>query len=150
MMFNNISGGAPSVGSWLMGTGAGATGGTFQIGFANTTYALNIMTSGNIGIGTTTPSYQLQLSTDSAAKPSSSTWTVVSDLRLKENITQANLETCYNNVKNLELKKYTWKENVYTNEQVPDRSMLGWIAQDVKEILPKACLLYTSPSPRDS
>lgn len=38
---------------------------------------------GNVGIGTTTPSYQLQLSTDSAAKPSTNTWTIASDARLK-------------------------------------------------------------------
>jgi hypothetical protein len=42
---------------------------------------------GNVGIGTTSPSYQLQLSTDSAAKPTSALWTIASDLRIKENIT---------------------------------------------------------------
>ena len=41
---------------------------------------------GNVGIGTTAPTYQLELSTDSAAKPTSNAWTVVSDARLKENI----------------------------------------------------------------
>jgi hypothetical protein len=41
---------------------------------------------GNVGVGTTAPSYQLQLSTDSAAKPSTSTWTVASDHRLKQNV----------------------------------------------------------------
>jgi hypothetical protein len=39
--------------------------------------------SGNVGIGTTGPSYQLQLSTDSAAKPSTNTWTIASDARIK-------------------------------------------------------------------
>ena len=38
---------------------------------------------GNIGIGTATPGYQLTLSTDSAAKPSTNTWTIASDARLK-------------------------------------------------------------------
>jgi hypothetical protein len=42
---------------------------------------------GNVGIGTTSPSYQLQLSTDSAAKPTSALWTIASDSRIKENIT---------------------------------------------------------------
>jgi hypothetical protein len=138
MMFNNIAGGAPSVGSWLVGTGAGSTGGTFQIGFANTSYALNIMTSGNIGIGLNNPSYQLQLSTDSAAKTASSTWDVVSDERLKENITQANLEICYDNIKNLELKRYTWKKDIYTDDQIHDRTQLGWVAQEVKKFMPKS------------
>jgi hypothetical protein len=42
-----------------------------------------LATSGNVGIGTTSPSYQLQLSTDSAAKPSTNTWTIASDARIK-------------------------------------------------------------------
>lgn len=44
---------------------------------------LYLASGGNVGIGTTTPSYQLQLSTDSAAKPATSTWTIASDERLK-------------------------------------------------------------------
>lgn len=42
--------------------------------------------SGYLGLGTDSPSYQLQLSSDSAAKPTSNTWTIVSDQRLKEHI----------------------------------------------------------------
>tara|TARA_R110000868_G_C10946726_1_gene767480 strand:+ start:882 stop:2087 length:1206 start_codon:yes stop_codon:yes gene_type:complete len=38
---------------------------------------------GKVGIGLDTISYQLQLSTDSAAKPSTNTWTIVSDSRIK-------------------------------------------------------------------
>jgi len=237
MMFNNIAGGSPSVGSWLVGTGAGVTGGSFNIGFAGVDYALTIRTSGNFGVGTTTPAhkldvagtiyaattmgimlnsadrplitrgwdeftsgtyanigrwglfmepgaltmglpaggsgrrhqfvsfnadssidktmmvilesgnvgigltnpdYQLKLSQDSAAKPSSTLWTVSSDERLKTNITNANLDICYDNVKNIPLKRYTWKDSVYTNEEVSDRSKLGWIAQDVEGYIPKA------------
>jgi hypothetical protein len=39
--------------------------------------------TGNVGIGTTNPTSQLQLSTDSAAKPTTNTWTIASDSRLK-------------------------------------------------------------------
>lgn len=39
--------------------------------------------TGNFAVGLTNPSYQLQLSTDSAAKPSTNTWTIASDARLK-------------------------------------------------------------------
>jgi hypothetical protein len=42
--------------------------------------------NGKVGIGTTSPSYQLQLSTDSAAKPGTNTWTIASDARIKTNI----------------------------------------------------------------
>lgn len=238
MMFNNIAGSSPSVGSWLLGTPAGVTGGNFNIGFAGAAnYALTIRTSGNFGVGTTTPAhrldvngtiyaattmgimlssadrpiitrgwdeftsgtyanigrwglfmepgaltmglpaggtgrrhqfvswnedstinrtsmvilengnvgigltnpgYSLTLNSDSAAKPSSTLWTVSSDERLKTNITNANLDICYENVKNIPLKRYTWKDSVYTNEEVSDRSKLGWIAQDIEEYIPKA------------
>jgi hypothetical protein len=95
--------------------------------------------TGNLGLGgNMTPAYQLHLSSDSAAKPSTSTWTVSSDERLKDNIQNADLDICYNNIKNLRLTKYTWKDEVYSTEQVADRSKLGWIAQEVEQILPKA------------
>lgn len=97
-----------------------------------------VIKSGNVGIGTTSPSYKLQLSTDSAAKPTTNTWTVSSDERLKENIIPADLERCYEIVKTIPLKRFTWKGEAYTPEQVADRSKLGWIAQDVQPLFKKA------------
>ena len=95
--------------------------------------------TGYLGMGgILTPTYQLHLSSDSAAKPSTSTWTVSSDERLKNNIQNADLDMCYNNIKNLRLVKYTWKDEVYSVDQVTDRSKLGWIAQEVEQIYPKA------------
>ena len=102
----------------------------------NTLYLNNI--NGRVGLGTNTPSTQLQLSTDLAAKPSTSTWTVSSDSRLKENIVDADLDICYNNIKNLRLARYKWKDDVYTEDQVSDRNKLGWIAQEVELLIPKA------------
>lgn len=92
----------------------------------------------SVGIGTTAFTYQLQLSTDSAGKPSTNTWTISSDERLKTNIQEANYDTCYDIVKQLPLKRYTWKDEVYNTDQVKDRSKLGWIAQDVEVTFPKA------------
>ena len=47
---------------------------------------LMVVRSPGVGIGTTSPTYQLQLSTDSAAKPGTNTWTIVSDARIKKDI----------------------------------------------------------------
>ena len=100
--------------------------------------ALSANRYGNIGIGTTSPSYQLQLSTDSAAKPTTSTWTISSDIRLKENIEMADLDRCYDIINQLPLKRYKWKDEIYGDDQIKDRSKLGWIAQDVESVFPKA------------
>lgn len=48
--------------------------------------ALTLTSTSRVGIGTQSPSYQLQVSTDSAAKPTTNTWTIVSDERIKTNI----------------------------------------------------------------
>ena len=105
----------------------------------NSSIAKAIFTSGGLlGIGTTSPAYQLEISTDSAGKPSTNTWTIVSDERIKEEIELADLDLCYQAVKNIPLKRFKWKDEVYTAEQVTDRRKLGWIAQDVEAIFPKA------------
>jgi hypothetical protein len=98
---------------------------------------MRITLDGKVGIGMV-PGYQLQLSTDSAAKSSTSTWTVSSDERLKENITLADVDRCVEIIRAVPLKHYRWKDEVYTLEQVKDRSKLGWIAQDVEKVFPKA------------
>jgi hypothetical protein len=97
---------------------------------------------GFVGIGLTNPGYQLTLSTDSAAKPSTSTWTVSSDERIKENIVLADVDRCMEIIRAVPLKHYRWKDSVYTLEQVKDRSKLGWIAQDVEKVFPKAVGTY--------
>jgi hypothetical protein len=94
--------------------------------------------TGNFGIGISNPTYKLQLGVDSAAKPSTSTWTVTSDERLKENIEPANLDICYSNIKNIPLRRFTWNSNYYTDEHIDDRSKVGFIAQEVEKVFSKA------------
>lgn len=50
---------------------------------SNGSERVRIDKDGNVGIGTPSPAYRLQLSTDSAAKPTTNTWTIASDARLK-------------------------------------------------------------------
>jgi hypothetical protein len=52
---------------------------------ATWTESMRIDPIGRVGIGTS-PSYQLHVSTDSAAKPTTNTWTISSDARIKTNI----------------------------------------------------------------
>jgi hypothetical protein len=125
---------------WQIGVEGGFfnTAGKLNIGIAAVGPAIMIDSNRNVGIGTASPSAQLELSTDSAKKPSTNTWTIASDQRLKTNITNADNDRCYEIVKQVPLKRYTWKSEVYSQEKVKDRSKLGWIAQDVEEVFPKA------------
>jgi hypothetical protein len=51
--------------------------------YSSSAERMRITSTGNVGIGTASPAYQLQLSTDSAAKPTTNTWTIASDSRIK-------------------------------------------------------------------
>jgi len=98
-----------------------------------------VQTPKGLGIGIT-PFYQLHLSSDSAAKPATSTWTVSSDERLKTEIEVADYDRCYEIVKSLDLKSYNWNSNIPQLMQSvgTDHHRLGWIAQDIEPIFPKA------------
>ena len=50
------------------------------------TERMRIDRAGRVGLGVTGPTYQLQLSSDSAAKPTTNTWTIASDERIKTNV----------------------------------------------------------------
>jgi hypothetical protein len=85
----------------------------------------------SLGIGTVPGAgYQLDLSTDSARKLTSTTWTTGSDERIKEHIELANLDQCRDLVDAIPLKRFAWKTS-YAPAQ-DDRHQLGWIAQDVE------------------
>lgn len=101
-------------------------------------------TNGNLGLGTITPNYQLELSTDNAKKPSTNTWTISSDSRLKENIIEADLNICYNILANLKLKKYKWKESINNYINIKDKHKLGWIADEVENYFPKSILIKSN------
>ena len=90
-----------------------------------------VNSSGNVGIGTTSPSYQLQLSTDSAAKPTSALWTIASDERIKENINS------YTKGLNelLKINPITYDYNGLGGFK-KGKGGVGIIAQEIAEILP--------------
>lgn len=93
--------------------------------------AMRITSSGNVGIGTTSPNYQLQLSTDSAAKPTSALWTIASDERIKENINS------YTKGLNelLKINPITYDYNGLGGFK-KGKGGVGIIAQEIAEILP--------------
>ena len=126
------------------GAGVALITGMLGLGTATPQQRLDVrgsaLVSGSLGVGglLTPPAYLLQLQRDSAAKPSTSTWTVFSDRRLKADVQPCDVERCYEIVKSVPLSRFTWRDDVHSPEDVPDRSKLGWIAQDVAAAFPKA------------
>lgn len=83
-----------------------------------------------IGIGTGTPAYQLQLNTNSAAKPTSSTWTVASDSRLKTKVRPFSDGLELINQINPVWFTYNGKAGM------PNETGVGTIAQDLQKLAP--------------
>lgn len=94
----------------------------------------NFIVSGNVGIGIASPSsYKLQLSTDSAAKPTSNTWTISSDRRLKKNIKP--LKGALGKMTKLHGVTYQWKEPGKFGNMTS--AYMGLIGQEVEEVFPE-------------
>ena len=66
-----------------------------------------------------------------------SSWDVASDHRIKEDIKKANLQTCYDNVKNINLYRFKYIDG-FKEGTKHDRTQLGYIAQQVKQHFPKS------------
>ncbi len=67
---------------------------------------------------------------------STSTWDIPCDQRIKENIVKADLKTCYDNVKNINLYRFNYID--IFKKDTTDKNKLGYIAQEVKKYFPKA------------
>jgi hypothetical protein len=101
----------------------------------------NVYHMGSVGIGTKSPEYHLDVrgsiysSLGGYTQTGLTSWYIASDRRIKENIVKASYEKCLDNVKNIELYNFNFKDNcVNTN----DKHQLGFIAQEVQQVYPKA------------
>jgi hypothetical protein len=105
-----------------------------------TTSRMFLSSSGEVGIGTTSPAYQLQLSLNSAAKPTSSAWTVVSDERVKTNIRpyETGLEEL------LQVKPKIFDYNGKAGFDTKAKNNIGVIAQEIKDVIPETVKKYNA------
>jgi len=94
--------------------------------FDNDILAIN----GNLGIGTSTPGYQLELTTNSAAKPGTNTWTSTSDARLKKDVHP--YKSGLSDLLKIEPVWFTYNGKA----GMPIETNVGIIAQDLQKIAP--------------
>jgi hypothetical protein len=95
-----------------------------------------VFQSGSVGIGSTSPNYQLELSTNSAAKPSSSAWTISSDIRLKD--VKGTYQKGLKEILLLDPIVYRYKIDNPVGIKETDTDSYGFSAQDVQKIFPEA------------
>ena len=72
-------------------------------------------------------------------KPGGGSWAASSDIRIKENVQNANVDLCYDSVKNLPLKRFEYtRDYLDKNPSVEDTHVVGWVADDVMGVFPKS------------
>ena len=95
----------------------------------NNTEVLCINTSNNVGIGTTSPSYKLDVNGTIGC----TSVTQLSDIKYKKNIKQIEYKDAINVIESLNPVTWDWNENTEISG-----SSSGFIAQEVKDIIPNA------------
>jgi hypothetical protein len=114
---------------WTMRRDA-ADGGKLQWRHSN--FSIMTMTpSGNLGIGVTAPTHQLQLSSDSAGKPGGGSWSNSSDRRLKQNV-----NGYHDGLSKIQkIRPVTFQYNELSGYDT-EPEYVGVIAQELQEVAP--------------
>ena len=121
---------------WLLGENLATTAGAFEI-FDNTAVQNRffINTSGNVGIGTTSPDLKLSVSGDADKSVGGGSWQVFSDERLK-NI-KGNFNSGLRAVMQLQPIRYQYKQDNALGLQ-SEIENVGFGAQSLQKVVPEA------------
>ncbi len=101
-----------------------------------------IRKDGNLGIGVNSPGFQLQVQTNSAAKPTSNVWTVASDARLKQNVEP--FSEGLNSILAIDPVRFTYNGKA----GMPSDRGVGVIAQELIEVAPYMVSNWTYNNPK--
>jgi len=99
--------------------------------------------AGNIGINTTYPQYALDIGIGNARKPAGSSWVNPSDMRVKTDIQYADLAKCAKTISEIPLRTYNFTQTFQEKTGADSNTQYGFIAQEVKEVLPQS-IRYTN------
>jgi len=91
-----------------------------------------------IGINTTYPEYALDIAVGNARKPVGTTWLTASDERVKSDIVPADLLSCAKLVSEISLRQYSFTNEFQKKTGTSSDAHYGFIAQEVKSVLPNA------------
>lgn len=94
--------------------------------YANNLFSTRIASNGNVGIGTSNPTYKLTVNGSVGA----SGFVNTSDIRLKENI--APLQNSLEKILNFRGVSFNWKDKTVSTEK-----QIGLIAQEVEKVIPE-------------
>lgn len=95
------------------------------------TERFRINSSGNVGIGTASPSVRLQVAGDIIANSVAGS----SDARFKKNITP--ITNPLQKVMQLQGVTFDWKTKEFSERLFPEKRSLGFIAQEVEQVIPE-------------
>jgi hypothetical protein len=103
----------------------------------------SIINQGKIGINTTYPEYALDIGIGNARKPAGTNWVTASDSRVKLNIKTVDLLSCAKLISEIPLRTYSFIKEFQEKAGVGSNSQYGFIAQEVKTVLPNT-VSYTN------
>lgn len=112
--------------------------GSLVLGTNNLT-RLTIDNSGNVGIGTTNPTVRLQVEGDIIANSIAGS----SDIRYKTNIRK--VENALDKVKSMRGVYFNWNQKAFPTKDFTDKTELGFIAQEVENVLPEVVTKDNTP-----
>jgi hypothetical protein len=126
------NGSSDQFGNVRLGTGAAST-----LRFHVNTSEKMRLTSTGLGLNQTVPTGLLELGTDDARKPSTNTWTIVSDGRVKKNVLP--YEKGLSEIERVNPVKFEYNGKAGFTEGMKG---IGVIAQDVKGLFPDSVKTY--------
>lgn len=91
-----------------------------------------------VGINNTYPTVALDIGNGDARKLTGATWISPSDARVKSNIVTADLESCAKLVSEIPIRQYSFTNQFQEKTGVSSKTQYGFIAQEVKKVLPNS------------
>jgi hypothetical protein len=93
---------------------------------------LSLEPGGFTGLGLSNPAYQLELSTDSAAKPGGGFWATPSSRLIKTDITSVDNNDCLNKLCQIQVRQFRYQDHYVKSHNIINNDLkLGVIAEEI-------------------